>query len=82
MSLLEIYKSSIKRKKEELIRLNTQKTKYISNKATKKSKIISAMQSINRTKSESTIRSKNKEIERYEKDIQVLEKILQKLKRK
>ena len=74
MSLLETYKSSIKRKKEELIRLNTQKIKYISNKATKKSKIISAMQIINRTKSESTIRSKSREIERYEKDIQVLEK--------
>lgn len=74
MSLLETYKNNIKRRKEELIRLNNQKTKYMSDKATKKSRVISAMQTIKRTKSQLTINSKTREIECYEKEIQGLEK--------
>ncbi|MGN1298280.1 MAG: CHAT domain-containing protein [Clostridia bacterium] len=74
MSLLETYKSRIKRKKEELIKLDSQKSRYLSDIATKKSKVISAMQSIKRTKVQSTIQSKSREIERYEREIQGAEK--------
>lgn len=75
MSLLEIYKSSIKRKKEEMIRLNSQKSKYLSDIATKKSKEISAMKIMKQSKVQSIIQSKSREIERYEREIQGLEKI-------
>lgn len=82
MSSLETYKNSVKRKKEELMRLNNQKTRYISDKATKKNRVISAMQSIKRTKSQSTINSKSREIERYERDIQGLEKNIAEIEKK
>ena len=62
MSLLDTYKNNIKRKKEELIRLNSQKSKYLSDIATKKSKEISAMKSMKQTKVQSTIKSKSREI--------------------
>ncbi len=74
MSLIDTYKNNIKRKKDEEIRLNKEKTRYLSDKTNKSSKIISAKQSINRTKSETTIKSKLREIDRYEKEIQLLEK--------
>lgn len=82
MSLLDTYKNSIKRKKEELIRLNSQKSKYLSDIATKKSKEISAMKSMKPTKVQSTIQSKSREIERYEKDIQGLEKNIAEIEKK
>ncbi len=82
MLLLESYKNSIKRKKEELIRLNNQKTKYMSDEATKKSRMLSIIQSLKRTTSQSNINSKSREIERYEKDIQGLEKNIAEIEKK
>lgn len=74
MSLMDTYRNNIKRKKDEEIRLNNEKTKYLSDKANKNSKIVSAKQAINRTKSESTIKSKIRDIDRYEKEVQTIEK--------
>lgn len=74
MSLIDTYRNNIKRKKEEEIRLNNEKTKYLSDKANRSSKIVSAKQSISRTKSDSTIKSKIREIDRNEKEVQVIEK--------
>ncbi len=74
MSLIDTYRNNIKRKKDEEIRLNNEKTKYLSDKANKNSRIISAKQAIGRIKSQSTIKSKIREIERYEKEMQVVEK--------
>lgn len=74
MSLIDTYRNNIKRKKDEEMRLNNEKTKYLSDKANKNSRIISAKQAIGRTKSQSTIKSKIREIERYEKEMQVVEK--------
>ena len=58
MSLVNTYRNNIKRKKEEEIRLNNEKTRYLSDKANKTSKVMSAKQAMSRTKSESTIKSK------------------------
>ena len=74
MSLIDTYRNNIKRKKDEEMRLNNEKTKYLSDKANKNSRIISAKQAIGRTKSQSTIKSKIREIDRYEKEMQVIEK--------
>lgn len=74
MSLITMYQNNIRSKKEEEIRLTKERAKYISDRANKSSRIVSAKQSISKTKSQSTIRSKIREIERYEKEIQVLEK--------
>lgn len=74
MSLITIYQNNIRRKKDEEIRLTKERARYVSDRANKSSKIVSAKQSIARTKSQSTIQSKIREIERYEKEIQALEK--------
>lgn len=74
MSLITTYQNNIKRKKDEEIRLTKERARYVSDRANKGSKIVSAKQSISRTKSQSTIQSKIREIERYEKEIQTLEK--------
>ena len=74
MSLVNTYRNNIKRKKEEEIRLNNEKTRYLSDKANKTSKVMSAKQAMSRIKSESTIKSKIREIDRYEKEIQAIEK--------
>lgn len=74
MSLITIYQNNIRRKKDEEIRLTKERAKYVSDRANKSSKIVSAKQSISRTKSQSTIQSKVREIEKYEKEIQTLEK--------
>ena len=42
MSLIDTYRNNIKRKKDEEMRLNNEKTKYLSDKANKNSRIISA----------------------------------------
>ena len=75
MSLIDTYRNNIKRKKDEEMRLNNEKTKYLSDKANKNSRIISAKQAIGRTKSQSTIKSKIREIDRYEKIDKVLRMI-------
>lgn len=74
MSLVNTYRNNIKRKKEEEIRLNNEKTRYLSDKANKTSKVMSAKQAMSRIKFESTIKSKIREIDRYEKEIQAIEK--------
>lgn len=58
MSLITIYQNNVKRKKDEEIRLTKERAKYVSDKANKSSKIVSAKQSLSRTKSQSTIQSK------------------------
>ena len=74
MSLIDTYRNNLKRKKDEEIRLNNEKTKYLSDKANKNSKVISAKKAIGRTKSESVIKNKIREIDRYEKEVQVIER--------
>lgn len=82
MSLSDTYRNNIKRKKDEQLRLNKEKSKYMLDRTNKNSKIISAKQSINRTKSESVIRSKMREIQRYEKEVQGYDKKISDLEKK
>lgn len=74
MSLVNVYQNNIKRKKDEEIRLTKERAKYMSDKVKKNSHILTVKQSINRTKSQSIINSKIREISRYEKEIEILEK--------
>jgi len=82
MSSSNIYQNNIKRKKEEKIRLTKERAKYISERANKIAKIIYAKQIINRTKSQSTIQSKIKEINRCEKDLQSIDKKVSEIDKK
>lgn len=82
MSLIDTYRNNIKRKKDEQLRLNKEKSKYMLDRTNKNSRIISAKQSINRTKSDSLIRSKLREIQRYEKEVQGYDKKISDLEKK
>ncbi|MDY0321466.1 MAG: CHAT domain-containing protein [Arcobacteraceae bacterium] len=74
MAMIDTYKNNVHRKKQEILKLNEDNAKEQKKIADHLNKIISAKQSISRTKSESTINSKLREIERYEKSISDFEK--------
>ncbi|RYA22433.1 hypothetical protein CRU96_13095 [Malaciobacter halophilus] len=74
MAMIDTYKNNVHRKKQEILKLNENNAKEQKKIAENMNKIISAKQSISRTKSESTIKSKLREIERYEKSISDIEK--------
>lgn len=68
MSLLEVYRRNVQRKREDISRLQKDKAKEQKKVAELSGKIQRASEAINRTKISSTIQSKLKEIERYQKD--------------
>ncbi|MFC5559733.1 hypothetical protein ACFPN4_11625 [Ureibacillus thermophilus] len=82
MSLIEMHRRTIKRKKEELNRLRTQKANEFKKIPTHRKKIMSAQKAIERTKSASTIKMKHNEIKREEKKISDIEKKLADIDRK
>lgn len=67
MSLLSLYSSNVRRKKEELTRLKKDRVKYVSNISSASQKITRLSSQIKNTKSLSTIKSKMNEISREEK---------------
>ncbi|WP_222119381.1 hypothetical protein [Siminovitchia fortis] len=74
MSLIETYRRTIKRKKEELNKLRISKASELGKIPSHKKKILSAQATIGRTKSTVTIKSKNREIEREEKKLADIDK--------
>lgn len=67
MSLETIYSNSVKRKKEELIRLRNERAKYTKDLSDASQKILRAEKQLKSTKSSSTINSKINEINRESK---------------
>ncbi|MBS5936802.1 CHAT domain-containing protein [Clostridium sp.] len=67
MALIDMYRNNVIRKKQELSKLSNDKAKESKKISDLNSKINSAKKTISRTKSESTIKSKLKEIEGVEK---------------
>lgn len=76
MSISNTYRNTIKRKKDELNRLRTQRASEFKKISTSKNKILSAHRVLKRTKSASTIRMKFNEIEREEKRLADINKKL------
>ena len=67
MSLINLYSSNVKRKKEELARLKKERVKYVSDASSASQKIIRLSNQLKSTKSASTLKSKYNEISREEK---------------
>ena len=67
MSLLSLYSSNVKRKREELARLKKERVRYVNDISNASQKITRLSSQIRGTKSLSTIKSKTNEIEREEK---------------
>jgi hypothetical protein len=74
MVLIDLYRSSIVRNKSLLAKLQSDKASETKKKPNLMKKIISAQQSIARTKSASTIQSKLKEIDRAQSDLAAIDK--------
>ena len=74
LSQLDSYRRNVQRKREEIAKLQSDKAKETKKLAALSGKIQSASQSLSRTKSESTIKSKLREIERCQKDSANFEK--------
>jgi len=74
MSLLDMYRNNVQRKREEISRLSQDKAKEMKKSAELSSKIASAKKMLSSTKSLSTIKSKTSEIIRYQDDIAKVEK--------
>ena len=82
MPMIDTYRNNVSRKRTELSKLSSDRAKESAKKAQQKQKIISATNSINRTNSQSIIRSKRSEIERAEKEIASIDKKIADLDRK
>lgn len=74
MSSLDSYRRNVIRKRDEIARLQQEKAKEQTKIANLSAKINSASQALSRTNSESTARSKLREIERHQKDQATAEK--------
>lgn len=74
MSMLDSYKRTVQRKREELGKLRNEKARESEKLSKLNIKINSASQTISRSSSQSTINSKMKEIERYQNDAVRVEK--------
>lgn len=67
MSLVTMYESSVKRKKDEIARLKKDRVRYVNEVSNCSKKILTATKQANSTKSQSTLKSKLNEIERENK---------------
>lgn len=74
MSLLDSYRRNVERKREEIANLQVDKAKEQKKVADLSGKINNASQAASRTKNTTTIQSKLREIERYQKDSANIEK--------
>lgn len=77
-----MYRNNVARKRTELSKLSNDRAKEREKKAQQKQKIVSATSALKRTKSPSTIRSKNSEIERAGKEIVSIDKKIADLDKK
>ncbi|MDL2293561.1 CHAT domain-containing protein [Ruminococcaceae bacterium OttesenSCG-928-D13] len=82
MSLVDTYRNNAQRKQADITKLSQDKAKESSKIATLRGKINSANSAIARTKTPSTIRSKQNEIARAEKDIAACDKKIADIERK
>lgn len=82
MPIIDTYRNNVARKRTELLKLSSDRAKESAKKAQQKQKIVSATNALNRTKSQSTIRSKRAEIERAEKEIAAIDKKIADLDKK
>lgn len=67
MSLVAMYESSVRRKKDEISRLKTDRVRYVNIVSDCSKKILSATKQANSTKSASALKSRMNEIERENK---------------
>ena len=67
MSLVTMYESSVRRKRDEISRLKTDRVRYVNIVSDCSKKILSATKQANSTKSASTLKSRMNEIERENK---------------
>ena len=67
MSLVTMYESNVRRKRDEISRLKTDRVKYVNIVSDCSKKILSATKQANSTKSTSTFKNKMNEIERENK---------------
>jgi hypothetical protein len=74
LSLLEMYRRNVQRKRDDISKLQNDKAKEQKKISDLTSKIQRASEAISRTKNSSTIQSKLKEIERHKKDLSNVEK--------
>lgn len=82
MSLIDTYRNNVSRKKKELLKLQSDKASERKNAADSEKKINTAKISISRTKSEGTIKSKLREIERYNNKLITINKKIADLEKK
>lgn len=68
MSILDIYMGNIQRKKNEISSLKKDRLRYVNEVSNQSNKIVSAKRNLTSTKSQSTINSKLREIEKAEKN--------------
>lgn len=74
MSLLDSYRGNVQRKRDEIARWQGDKAREQKKLADLSGKTQRASEALSRTKSESTVKSKLREIERYQKDSAIFEK--------
>ncbi len=82
MALIDTYRNNIKRKREELAKLRQEKAKESAKIPQQYKRIIDAKNAISRTKSESTIKFKLREIEKAEKEIASINKKIADIEKK
>lgn len=82
MSLIDTYRNNVSRKKKELLKLQSDKAIERKNAADSEKKINTAKISISRTKSEGIIKSKLREIERYNNKLITINKKIADLEKK
>ncbi|WP_303869640.1 CHAT domain-containing protein [Acetobacterium wieringae] len=74
MAMIDTYKNNLTRKRQEIVKLSSDKAKESGKIQPLKAKIISAKSAISRSKQTSTIKSKLSEIERHEKSLAAIDK--------
>lgn len=82
MALVDTYRNNVARKRSELSKLSNDRAKESEKKAQKKKKIMDATNTLRRTSSQSTMRSKISEIDRTEKEITNIDKKIANLDKK
>ncbi|MED4170785.1 CHAT domain-containing protein, partial [Priestia megaterium] len=82
MALIDTYRNNIMRKKKELSKLESDKASEIKKSSESEKKIIAAKNSISRTKNESTIRSRIRDIDRYNNTLATINKKISNLESK
>ena len=82
MPIIDTYRNNLLRKRDELSKLSSEKSRASEKRSQQKQNIISASNAIKRTSSQSTVRTKTAEIERAEKEIASIDKSIAELDKK